>query len=859
MAIAMDVGATAGPEGLRSTPARVRSHCQQCMNSCGIVVEVRDGKPIRISGDIDDPNTRGHLCARGISGVAKFYDLHRVKTPLIRTNPRKGRGIDPKWRPASWDEALDLVAAKFRAIRADNRDKLICSFFAYEKFVQTFAWPNAFGTTNGGFCFSGISNQCANPSHITGTITHGAWNEFPDLKYCNFLIQLGSEFGFGAHQAFVRMAREMADARARGMRLVVADPRLSVAAGKADEWLPIRPASDLAFLVAMIRLLIHEYGLYDAAWLKHGTNAPYLLGPDRNFLTDPATGKPLVWDPTADGRAGGARTFDDPTIGDFALEGRYTVNGVACLPAFQDLKDGVRDYTSEWAETLCDIPAATIRRLSREFGEAARIGETITIDGVEYPFRPVALLSYRGLQAHTNGTLAILAQETVMMLLGALGVPGGPLPRSMDGRRYGGAPRLLATGPDGMVRALPNGWHLFTPFTYPPRSLELREYGPLALDMGHLVPLTMMEPEKYGIPYRPEALLMYHTNPFTNAGDSAVIEKALMSLDMVVSINIYLDESTDFADVVLPEHTYLERDNLINFSHDMRGLQIGQPVVPPLHDTKDGMDILIELADRSGFLDGPGGYNAAINRLLELEDGYRLDTERKYTYAEILDLQARCHSDDAHDLEWYREHGNDFRPLKPDQIYRIYRGARLPLFFNYIKDVGDDLKANLEKHEIEKKFGLRINTDVYKGIPYWEPSPVHAEDGYDFYLISYKNYMTTFADTATNPILMEVSRRDPLLMKVVINAATAKARGIRNGDPVWVESRYAKATGIAGVTEGVHPRTAAISGGFGRWTGHPVAHGKGIAQNPHLPIDLAHTGMLGGSMETVGKVNIYRA
>jgi anaerobic selenocysteine-containing dehydrogenase len=370
----------------------------------------------------------------------------------------------------------------------------------------------------------------------------------------------------------------------------------------------------------------------------------------------------------------------------------------------------------------------------------------------------------------------------------------------------------------------------------------------------------MTEPEKYGIPYRPEALLMYHANPFTNAGDSATIEKALKQLDMVVSINLYLDESTDFADVVLSEHTYLERDNLINFSHDMQGLQIGQPVVPPLHDTKDGMDILIELADRSGFLGGPDGYNAALNRLLELRDHYALDTQRKYTYAEILDRQARCHSNGEKGLAWYREHGNDFRTLKPDEIYRIYRDARLPLFFNYIKDVGDELKANLEKHEVEKTFGLKINTDVYKGIPYWEPSPVHEPDGdYDFFLISYKNYMTTYADTATNPIMMEVSRRDPLLMRVVINAGTAKRKGIRDGDAVWVESRYARAKGVAGVTEGIHPQTAAISGGFGRWTRHPVAHGKGIAQNPHLPMDLKHTGMLGGSMETVGKVRIYPA
>ncbi len=851
------------PPGEMATPLKtvsgdrwVKSHCQQCFNACGIVVQVTNENPVKIIGDVDDPNTLGHLCARGLAGVAKYYDPHRLKTPLIRTNPEKGKNVDPKWRQASWDEALDLIAANLKTIRKENPNKLICSLWPYEKYAQTIAWGAAFGTTNGGFCFSGVSNQCANPNHFVGMITHGALVEFPDLEYCNYLFLLGSEYGFGAYQSFVRISRELAEARERGLRLVVADPRLSVAAGKADEWLPIKPATDLALLLAMIHLMIHEYGIYDTDWLKKGTNAPYLLGPDHNFMVDPATAKPLVWDSVDQA----AKPFDDATIKDCALEGEYQVAGLRCVPSFQYLKDETRDYTADWASGICDIPADTISRITREFGAAACIGQTINIDGIDYPYRPVALLSYRGLQAHTNGTLAMLAQETVMMLVGAHGVPGGLLPKSMDDRRYGGAARKLSVGADGIIQPHATGWHLYTPFSYPPKSLELRDYGPLACDMGHLVPLTMLDPEKYGFDYAPEALIIYHSNPFTNSGDNAVVEAALKKLDLVVSINIYLDEATDFADVVLPEHSYLERYNLINWTHDMEGLQVSQPVVEPLHDSMDGMDILIELAQRADFLFGEDGYNAALNRTLGLAEPHELDLSRKYTYEEILDIQAKCHSGGEKDLAWYKTHGNSFRPLAPAEKYRTYGDGRLPLFFNYIKTVGDELKGNLEKHEIQKRHGLNINTDVYKGLPYWEASPVHAPDGdYDLYVISYKSYMTTYADTATNPILMDLAKRTPGLMEVVINTAAAKARGLSHGDPVWVESRYAKTRGVVALTEGIHPQTAAISGGFGRWTGHPVAHGKGISQNAHLAIDLSHTGMLGGSMETVGKIKIVKA
>jgi anaerobic selenocysteine-containing dehydrogenase len=833
----------------------IKSHCQQCFNCCGIVVQVSGGSPIRIRGDVDDPNTLGHLCARGLAGVAKFYDPHRIKKPLIRTNPKKGRGVDPKWREASWDEALDLVAAKLKKIRAENPNKLICSLWAYEKYVQTFAWSAAFGTANGGFSFSGVSNQCANPNHFIGMITHGALVEFPDLKYCNYLLLLGSEYGFGAYQSFVRIARELADARARGLRLVVADPRLSVAAGKADEWLPIKPATDLALLLGMIHLLIHEYEIYDTDWLKTGTNAPYLLDPDQHFVRDPTSGKPLIWDPTT----ASAKAFDDFSVGDVALEGVYTVGGVRCVPAFEYLKQETKQYTPEWANGICDIPAETIRRITREFAEAACIGRTIIIDGIVYPYRPVSLLSYRGLQAHTNGTLAMMAQETVMMLVGALGVPGGLLAKSMDARRFGGEPSALTKGEDGMIQPHATGWHFYTPFSYPLKSLELKEYAPLACDLGHLVPLTTLDPQKYGLDYVPEALVIYHSNPFTNSGDNAIVEQALRKLDLVVSINIYLDESTDFADVVLPEHTNLERYNLVNWTHDMQGLQVSQPIVDPLYDTKDGMDILVELAHRADFLFGENGFNAKLNRTLGLEKPYQLDLDRKYSYEAILDVQAKCHSHGERDLAWYKSHGNDFRPVRPDQKYRIYKDARLPLFYNYIKTAGDELKQNLEKYEIEKRHALKIRTDMYKGLPYWEASPTHTLDAdFDLYLISYKSYMTTYADTATNPILMDVADRDPQLVKVVINSAAAKARNLQDGDSVWVESRYAKTKGIVGITEGIHPETAAVSGGFGRRTAHPVGQGIGLSQNAHLAIELSHSGMLGGSMETVGKVRIYR-
>jgi len=832
----------------------IKSHCQQCFNACPIEVLVRDQRAVRIKGDPDDPYTMGHLCARGLSGIAKLYDPERLKKPMKRTNPVKELGVDPGWEEISWEQALDEIAVKLKKIRTENPNKLICSMWPWEKYIQSFAWGTAFGTKNGGFSFSGVSNQCANPNHFIGMLSHGALVEFPDMDYCKYLIVFGSEFGTGSHQLFVRNAMNMADAREKGMKTVVVDPRLSVGAGKADVWIPIKPATDLAFLLSMIYLLLHELKTFDTPFLKKNTNAPYLLDDKEYFVIDPESKKPLVWDLVDNV----AKPFDDPGIKDYALEGSFFTEGVACRPAFEFLKEKTSDYTPEWAAGICETSADLIRRITSEFAEAAEIGKTINIDGKEYPLRPAALLSYRGLQAHTNGGIAMMAQATVMMLIGALGAPGGLLAKSMDDRRFGGSPAYLKKGEDGIVRPHATGWEFKIPFVYPPERLDLREYCPLAFDMGHLTVMTTLDPERYGLTYKPEALVTYHANPITNAGDLNMVTEALKKLDMMVSINVYLDESTDFADYVLPEPSYLERYNLSNFSFDQEGLQIAQPVVEPLGDTMEGMDILIELAHRAEFLFGEDGFNTHLNRTLGLTSPHILDLNTKYTYQEILNQQALCHSGGKKDLSWYMKNGNNLKQLRPDQKYCYYQDARMPLFFNHIKHTGYELKDNLKRFKIEEKYGLNINLNQYEGFPYWEPSPIHEDHEYDMYMIAYKSYLTTYVDMATNPLIMDIVESDPYHLRVMINTRTAQEKGFADGDRIWIESRLKKLPARVKLSQGIHPATLAVSQGFGRMGRHSVARGRGVEYNPHLPISLTYSGFLGGSMESAAKVRIYK-
>ncbi len=126
-------------------------------------------------------------------------------------------------------------------------------------------------------------------------------------------------------------------------------------------------------------------------------------------------------------KEGRAKTFDDPSVGDYALEGTHEVNGVECEPAFQLIKEHVKKYTPEKASDISTVPVKTIERVAKEFAEAASIGSTITIQGEILPFRPAAIVLFRGMNAHANSYNSIAAAYLLSSIVGANGVPGGSI------------------------------------------------------------------------------------------------------------------------------------------------------------------------------------------------------------------------------------------------------------------------------------------------------------------------------------------------------------------------------------------------------------------------------------------------
>ncbi len=362
----------------------IATTCRMCLVGCGILVQVQDNKVSNIIGNPDSPKNRGRMCAKGKSGLMNHYNPNRVSRPLMRTNLEKGIGIDPKWREISWEEAIDTIAKKMHKIHQEDPRKLYVQTWGGNQEFTT--WLGmlrpAFGTP---YVQTGVSPTCGKTVHSVQFITAGAFHQQPDFAYCNYLIDCGTQMGIATREGFNHQVPDCAKARERGMKLVVVDPIGNNAAAKADEWIPIRPGTDAAFGLGFLNVLLNEARIFDAEFLKHHTNAGYLVGPDGKYLRDQATRKPLLFDET-DGRA---KTYDDPSLKNPALEGEFSVLGRSAKPCFDLLRARAAQYPAERVEEITSIPASTLRRIATEFGQAARVGATLNIDGVDVPYRPV--------------------------------------------------------------------------------------------------------------------------------------------------------------------------------------------------------------------------------------------------------------------------------------------------------------------------------------------------------------------------------------------------------------------------------------------------------------------------------------
>jgi thiosulfate reductase/polysulfide reductase chain A len=236
-----------GTEGTEVIP----TFCELCFWKCGVLAHVKGGQVIKLVGNPAHPLSRGRLCPRGLGGTGLLYDPDRLKKPLIRV---KKRGEDV-FQEVSWEAALDRVAEGMLRIREKHGPEAFALFLHgyggswFSHLIKAYGSPNIAAPSYA---------QCRGPREVGFNLTFGQGLGSPeniDIENARCITLIGSHLGENMHNTQVQ---ELADALDRGAQLVVVDPRFSIAAGKARYWLPIKPGTDIALLLAWMNVIIQE-------------------------------------------------------------------------------------------------------------------------------------------------------------------------------------------------------------------------------------------------------------------------------------------------------------------------------------------------------------------------------------------------------------------------------------------------------------------------------------------------------------------------------------------------------------------------------------------------------------------------
>jgi anaerobic selenocysteine-containing dehydrogenase len=855
-----------------------------CACRCGIRVHLRDGEVRYIDGNPDHPLNQGVICAKGSSGIMKQYSPARLTQPLLR-KPGAERGAG-EFEAISWEQAFTLLTERLAKIRASDPKKFALFTGRDQMQALTGLFARQFGTPNyaahGGFC---SVNMAAGMIYTIG----GSFWEFggPDLDRARLLVMIGTAEDH--HSNPLKMA--LSKFKRSGGRFVSINPVRTGYSAIADEWVPIKPGTDGALLLALIHEIVAT-GLYDRDFLVRYTNAGQLVNCDEasalHGLLVPDSDSPVVnpqypqnklwWDRHSN-RAVPTHTPDaDPfLLGEFRLD-----DGLPVKPSFQLLAERVHDCTPEWAAKITGVPAETIRRLAHEMGITAR-DHKIELPipwtdawGVEHETvtgNPVAFHAMRGLAAHSNGFHTSRALAILMTLLGTIDRPGGfrhkaPFPRAIP------PSAKSPNGPDAVRPGKPLvGLALGWPAS--PEDLFVdADGGPLRIDKGfsweyplavHGLMHNVITNAWRGDPYRIDTLLIFMANMAWNSTmNTSEVRRMLNDRDeageykipFLVVCDAFQSEMTAFADLVLPDTTYLERYDAMSmldrpiseFDGPVDSVRI--PVVPPKGECRPFQDVIVELASR-----------------LKLPAFTHADGSRKFAdYRDfVINYETEPGSGIGFLSGWRGKDGDQFLKGEPNpQQWEKYAENNcvfhytLPLSYQYMRNCNRgylEWAQRVRMRRFDEPILIQVYSEVLQTfrlaaqgrrpgrqppahlrerverycdpLPFWYP-PLEAQlddaAQYPLNAVTQRPMAMYHSWDSQNAWLRQIHTHNYLY----VNPATARAAGVEDGGWLWVESRWGQVRCMARYSEAVEPNTVwtwnAIGKAPGAWRLDPDAN-----------------------------------
>jgi anaerobic selenocysteine-containing dehydrogenase len=851
--------------------------CYMCACRCGIRVTLRDGEIRFIEGNPDHPINKGVICAKGSSGLMKQYSPARLTKPLLR-KPGSERG-DNEFEEISWDRAFGILEERLAGLRSTDPKKFALFTGRDQMQALTGLFAKQFGTPNyaahGGFC---SVNMAAGMIYSIG----GSFWEFggPDLERAKLFVMIGTAEDHHSNP----LKKEISNFKRQGGRFISINPVRTGYSAIADEWVPIRPGTDGALLLALVNEIIRQ-GLYDREFLVQYSNAAELVNQDENSSNygmfvrsdepyeegcfDPQN--KLWWDRELDTAVATHADGADPyLLGEFRLE-----DGTAVKSSFQLLVDRVKKYTADWASGITGIPADTIRRLAQEMGITAR-DEKIELPipwtdvwGNEHETvtgNPVAFHAMRGLAAHSNGFQTIRALSILMSILGTIDRPGGfrhkaPFPRPIPPcAKPPNGPQ--AVQPDTPLDGMPLGWPA------DPDDLFVNDDGsPVRIDKAfsweyplsvHGLMHNVITNAWRGDPYPIDTLMLFMANMAWNSSmNTSEVRKMLNDKDedgnykipFLIVADAFQSETVAFADLVLPDTSYLERHDCMSmldrpvseFDGPCDSVRI--PVLPPSGDSKPFQEVIIELGSRLGL---PAFTN---------DDGSR--KFRDYPDF-VINYETSPGSGIGFLAGWRGKGGEKFMKGEPNpRQWEMYEKNNcvfhyeLPRSYQYMRNWNQGYLEWAKRHVLTR-YAEPINIHIYsevlqkfrlaaQGKSEGRQPPDHLRervaisfDPLPFYSQPLESEITDLHKYPLNaitqrPMAMYHSwdSQNPWLRQIhtynflYVNSATARKAGIEDGAWMWVESMHGKVRCLCRHSEAVEPGTVwtwnAIGKASGAW------------------------------------------
>ncbi|MEJ8839897.1 molybdopterin oxidoreductase family protein [Ramlibacter sp. AN1133] len=859
--------------------------CYMCACRCGIRVHLRDGEIRYIDGNPEHPLNKGVICAKGSSGIMKQKSPARITQPLLRkSGSDRGAG---EFEPISWERAFTLLTERLARLRATDPKKFALFTGRDQMQALTGLFARQFGTPNyaahGGFC---SVNMAAGMIYTVG----GSFWEFggPDLDRAKLFVMIGTAEDHHSNPMKIAISKF----KRGGGRFISINPVRTGYSAIADEWIPIRPGTDGALFMALLHELIGA-GLVDRSFLQRYTNAPQLVVLDEGereglFAFDPAAGPPgdgrnphnkLAWDLTIGGAvAAYPQGVEDGRV--LAIEGHFTLpDGTRVAPAFQLLRERVAATTPEWAEAITGIPAERIRKLAGEIGETALTG------GYELPIawtdawgkrhettqaRPVAFHAMRGLAAHSNGFQTVRALAVLMSVLGTIDAPGGfrhkaPYPRHI-------VPNYRAFNDPAMVK--PNTPLNAAPLGFPasPEELAVHEDGtPLRIDhafswehplSAHGLMQNVITNATRGDPYRIDTLLIFMANMAWNStmNTTAVREmlnardnKGEFKIPFLVVCDAFQSETVAFADLVLPDTTYLERHDVMSmldrpiseFEGPVDSVRV--PVVPPSGNCKPFQEVLIELASRLKFpaftnADGTRKFRDYPDFVVNFQSqpgvgflmGWRGKDGTEHLRGEPNPKQWEMYARNNCVFQYHMPEDQQFmrnwnRPYLDFAMQKGWRQKNDPVQLAIYSDTLQSfrLAAQGKTRGRQPPDALRGRIGEYfDPLPFWYPPLEDActdPKEYPLAAITQRPMAMYHSWDSQNAWLRQIHSHNYLH----VNPATALAAGIADGGWCWVESKWGRVRCMVRHSEAVEPGTVwtwnAIGKASGAWALAPDA------------------------------------